>query len=74
MVAVYASLILFGLNEFRKAPIGFITQVDQGYFIIVAQLPGGASLTRTDEVNRRIVERGYGACEWGFQCDARPGN
>ncbi len=53
---VYTGVILFGLNEFRKAPVGFIPQVDQGYLIIVTQLPGGASLARTDEVNRRAVE------------------
>jgi len=53
---VYAGVILFGLNEFRKTPIGFIPQVDQGYLIIVTQLPGGASLARTDEVNRRVAE------------------
>src|SRR5437588_193589 len=56
MVVVYAGVILFGLNEFRKAPVGFIPQVDQGYLIIVTQLPGGASLARTDEVNRRVAE------------------
>src|SRR5207244_7510661 len=31
MLAVYAGVILFGLNEFRKAPAGFIPQVDQAY-------------------------------------------
>jgi hydrophobe/amphiphile efflux-1 (HAE1) family protein len=56
MLVVYGGVILFGLNEFRKAPIGFIPQVDQGYLIIVTQLPGGASLARTDDVNRRVVE------------------
>jgi hydrophobe/amphiphile efflux-1 (HAE1) family protein len=56
MLVVYAGVILFGLNEFRKAPIGFIPQVDQGYLIIVTQLPGAASLARTDDVNRRVVE------------------
>ncbi len=56
MVVVYAGVIAYGLNEFRKAPIGFIPQVDQGYLIIVTQLPGGASLARTDDVNRRTVE------------------
>src|SRR5712672_429144 len=56
MIVVYAGVILFGLNEFRKTPIGFIPQVDQGYLIIVTQLPGGASLARTDEVNRRVAE------------------
>src|SRR6202035_4195711 len=59
MLAVYAGVILFGLNEFRKAPIGFIPQVDQGYLIIVTQLPGGASLARTDAVNRRVVELAF---------------
>jgi hydrophobe/amphiphile efflux-1 (HAE1) family protein len=59
MLVVYAGVILFGLNEFRKTPVGFIPQVDQGYLIIVTQLPGGASLTRTDEVNRRIAELAF---------------
>jgi hydrophobe/amphiphile efflux-1 (HAE1) family protein len=56
MLVVYAGVIAFGLNEFRRAPVGFIPQVDQGYLIVVTQLPGGASLARTDEVNRRAVE------------------
>jgi hydrophobe/amphiphile efflux-1 (HAE1) family protein len=56
MLVVYAGVIAFGLNEFRKAPVGFIPQVDQAYLIIVTQLPGGASLARTDAVNRRVVE------------------
>jgi hypothetical protein len=56
MVVVYAGVILFGLNEFRETPVGFIPQVDQGYLIIVTQLPGGASLAGTDEVNRRVAE------------------
>jgi hydrophobe/amphiphile efflux-1 (HAE1) family protein len=56
MLAAYAGVIVFGLNEFRKAPAGFIPQVDQAYLIIVSQLPPGAALARTDEVNRRVVE------------------
>ena len=31
-------------------------QLDRGYLIVVAQLPPGASLSRTDEVQRRIVD------------------
>ena len=46
----------FGLNEFRKAPVGFIPQVDGGYLITVVQLPPGASLSRTDAVNRKVVD------------------
>ena len=38
-----SAVIAFGLNEFRKAPQGFIPQQDRGYLIVVAQLPPGAS-------------------------------
>jgi hydrophobe/amphiphile efflux-1 (HAE1) family protein len=55
-LVVYAGILAFGLNEFRKTPVGFIPQLDRGYLIIVTQLPPGASLARTDEVNRRAVE------------------
>ncbi|HEU0058387.1 MAG TPA: multidrug efflux RND transporter permease subunit [Hyphomicrobiaceae bacterium] len=56
MLAVYAGVIAYGLNEFRKTPVGFIPQLDAGYLIVVTQLPSGASLARTDAVNRRVVE------------------
>ena len=52
MLAVYAGVIGYGLNEFRKTPAGFIPQLDAGYLIVVTQLPSGASLARTDAVNR----------------------
>src|SRR4029077_12739834 len=56
MLVAYAGIIAYGLNEFRKAPAGFIPQVDRGYLIVVTQLPPGASLARTDEVHRRAIE------------------
>ncbi|HWK38882.1 MAG TPA: multidrug efflux RND transporter permease subunit [Hyphomicrobium sp.] len=56
MLVVYAGLIAFGMNEFRKTPVGFIPGVDGGYLITVTQLPPASSLARTDEVNRRLVE------------------
>jgi hydrophobe/amphiphile efflux-1 (HAE1) family protein len=56
MLALYAVVIGFGLNEFRKTPVGFIPQLDRGFLIIVTQLPPAASLARTDDVNRRAVE------------------
>jgi hydrophobe/amphiphile efflux-1 (HAE1) family protein len=56
MLAVYVAVIAFGLNEFRQTPRGFIPALDRGYLIVVAQLPPGASLQRTDEVQRRVVE------------------
>jgi len=51
MLVVYGGILVFGMNEFRKTPIGFIPQVDRGFLIIAAQLPPGAALQRTDEVN-----------------------
>ena len=56
MLVIYVGIIAFGMNEFRKTPIGFIPAVDGGYLITVTQLPPAASLARTDEVNRRAVE------------------
>ena len=56
MLVLYAGMLAFGLNEFRKTPMGFIPMVDRGYIIVATQLPPGAALSRTDEVNRRIVD------------------
>ena len=56
ILVIYAGIIAFGLNEFRRTPQGFIPQLDRGYLIIVSQLPPGASLSRTDDVNRRAVD------------------
>ncbi len=56
MLALYAGILAFGLNEFRRAPQGFIPQIDRGILIIAAQLPPGASLQRTDAVMRRAAE------------------
>src|SRR5206468_12881112 len=56
MLVAYAAIILFGLSEFAKTPRGFIPALDRGYLIVVANLPPGASLQRTDAVQRRIVE------------------
>jgi hydrophobe/amphiphile efflux-1 (HAE1) family protein len=56
MLFAYAAIVFFGLNEFRKTPLGFIPPLDRGYLIAVIQLPPGAALARTDDVNRRAVD------------------
>jgi hydrophobe/amphiphile efflux-1 (HAE1) family protein len=56
MLVLYAGVIALGLNEFRKTPQGFIPQQDRTYLIVVAQLPPGASLARTDELIRRGID------------------
>jgi hydrophobe/amphiphile efflux-1 (HAE1) family protein len=53
MLLVYVGVLAYGLHEFRKAPVGFIPQLDRGYIIVVTQLPPGAALSRTDAVIRR---------------------
>lgn len=56
MLVIYGGVLAYGMNEFRKTPIGFIPQLDVGYLILVTQLPGGASLARTDAVNKRAAD------------------
>ncbi|MGD0334097.1 MAG: multidrug efflux RND transporter permease subunit [Xanthobacteraceae bacterium] len=60
MVVIYLVVIGFGLNQFRNTPVGFIPQVDGGYLIMVLQLPPGASLARTDEVQQRALDVALG--------------
>lgn len=40
----------------QKVPTGFIPDADQGYAIVVVQLPDGASLDRTDAVMRKATD------------------
>ncbi|MCC6779360.1 MAG: multidrug efflux RND transporter permease subunit [Hyphomicrobiales bacterium] len=56
MLVAYAAIIGSGLELFRRTPTGFIPALDRGFLIVVTQLPPGASLARTDDVNRRAVE------------------
>ena len=52
-LSVYAVLLGLTAWTFQKVPGGFIPQMDQGYGIVVVQLPDGASLQRTDAVVQR---------------------
>jgi len=56
MVVVYLAILGGGLTEFQRTPRGFIPQIDRGILILVAQLPPGASLQRTDAVMRRASD------------------
>lgn len=40
----------------QQVPTGFIPDADQGYAIVVVQLPEGASLDRTDAVSQQATE------------------
>ena len=56
VLPIYAGLLIGTVWLADRVPRGFIPTQDQGYAIIVAQLPDGASLSRTDAVTRRIQE------------------
>ncbi|MHC4217591.1 MAG: efflux RND transporter permease subunit, partial [Planctomycetota bacterium] len=50
---VFVGLMVYG---FRIVPAGFIPDEDQGYVMVSAQLPDGATLERTGEVVDKINE------------------
>ncbi len=52
----YVALLALTLFTFVRVPAGFIPPQDMGYFLVVVQLPDGASFSRTDEVVRRVDE------------------
>src|SRR5215207_6775978 len=53
---IYVGLVAATVWIAQAVPRGFIPQLDQGYAIIVVQLPDGASLSRTDRVTQRVSE------------------
>lgn len=53
---VYGGLLVLTWFGFSQVPTGFIPPQDQGYLIVAAQLPDGASLSRTDEVVQKVKE------------------
>ncbi|MFQ3226050.1 MAG: hydrophobe/amphiphile efflux-1 (HAE1) family protein [Lentimonas sp.] len=57
VIILYAGILALTWMGFSKVPVGFIPQQDQGYSIIVAQLPDGASLERTDALVKEIVKK-----------------
>src|ERR1700751_3089110 len=57
-LVVYIGLIVLTGTLFKTVPAGFIPTMDQGYLIVFAQLPDGASLQRNDDVERKIAAIG----------------
>ncbi|WP_454918156.1 efflux RND transporter permease subunit [Xanthobacter sediminis] len=53
VLIVYVGIVGFGGYLFTSTPQGFIPQQDRGYLIVVAQLPPGASMARTEQVMKR---------------------
>ncbi|MBX7258218.1 MAG: multidrug efflux RND transporter permease subunit [Candidatus Hydrogenedentes bacterium] len=55
-VALFGVLLWTTYKLFLMTPTAFVPQEDQGYFMIAAQLPQGASLDRTSAVVHEIEE------------------
>ena len=62
-VGLMAALVVYGcviagvIVLARTTPTGFIPVQDQGYLIVVIQLPAGAALERTTAVTREVAKR-----------------
>ena len=54
MVAAALALVVFAVWSLTRVPTGFLPTEDQGYMIVVTQLPDGASKERTDAVLEKI--------------------
>ena len=57
MLLVYAGVITGVLLLASSTPTGFIPLQDQGYLIVIVQLPSGSSLERTTAVVREVARR-----------------
>jgi len=56
VLPVYLALIGATIWIMNRVPQGFIPTLDQGYAIVVIQLPEGASLSRTNAATQRAIE------------------
>jgi HAE1 family hydrophobic/amphiphilic exporter-1/multidrug efflux pump len=54
VMLVFGAVLLLAYGMFVTLPRSFLPEEDQGYFIVVVQLPDGASKQRTDAVLDRI--------------------
>jgi HAE1 family hydrophobic/amphiphilic exporter-1/multidrug efflux pump len=72
VMLVFGLLLLLTFGMFNSLPRSFLPEEDQGYFIVVAQLPDGASKQRTDAVLERI-ERFFQANPAVHSTDAMSG-
>jgi len=56
MLVLYGGLLALTGYGFNVIPTGFIPAQDKGYLVVNVKLPDGASLSRTDEIVRRLGE------------------
>jgi len=58
MTLIVAALVCLAVYSLSRVPTGFLPIEDQGYFLVIVQLPEGASLERTtaalDDITTRV--------------------
>jgi HAE1 family hydrophobic/amphiphilic exporter-1 len=57
MTLIVAGLVALAVYALSRVPTGFLPIEDQGYFLVVVQLPEGASLERTTKALDGITEK-----------------
>jgi multidrug efflux pump len=55
-MAAFAVLVGIAILLFSRLPSSFLPEEDQGYALVIAQLPPGASMERTGDVLRQMEE------------------
>ncbi|PJD95268.1 MAG: hydrophobe/amphiphile efflux-1 family RND transporter [Parachlamydia sp.] len=55
-LAIFAGILVALFFFFKYTPTGFVPNEDQGYLIVMNNLPDGASLGRTSAVSDQIIE------------------
>ncbi len=56
VLVVFVGLCLVTAHWFTSIPTGFVPDEDQGYFMTVVELPGGATIERTKAVMKKVSE------------------
>jgi multidrug efflux pump len=54
VLLIYGGLVVLTYDIFRRAPLGFIPEQDQGRLILSVQLPDSASLQRTQDAMEQV--------------------
>ncbi|MBP7937003.1 MAG: multidrug efflux RND transporter permease subunit [Phycisphaerae bacterium] len=56
VLIAYGGLMYLTAKGFATVPVGFIPEQDKGYLVVNAQLPDGASLERSQDVQVKLVD------------------
>jgi HAE1 family hydrophobic/amphiphilic exporter-1 len=55
-IAAFAGLCVIGTLLLLRTPTAFVPEEDQGYFLVMAELPEGQTIARTKEVTGKISD------------------